>query len=134
MIWADDTHEFSCSTCLYAGTPCPAAVLMAERLVAALRMSEPFTGEDFEITGTGRLTGCERGCATVYVADKSAVRVFCNIKDSDDADVLIRFAAGFFGPGAAGVALSPVPDRVPCAMVQALPHGGQPAAARMAEA
>lgn len=135
MIWADDTHEFSCTTCRHSGGPCPAAARMAERLVTALRLSEPFTADDFEITGSGRLTGCPRSCAAVYVACKTSVRIYCGVTEEADTATLERFAAGFFGPGTAGVALSRSGlERIPCAMVQALPHGGQPAAPQTAGA
>ena len=135
MIWDDDTHEFSSTSCLHTGAPCPAAVRMAERLVSALRLSDPFTGEDFQITGSGQLTGCKRSCAALYVAGKSAVRIYCDVADDADTGALDRFASGFFGPGTAGVALSCAGlEQIPCAMVQALPHDSLPAAAQMAGA
>lgn len=135
MIWDDDTHAFSSTTCLHTGAPCPAAVRMAERLVSALRLSDPFTGDDFEITGSAQLTGCKRSCAALYVAGKSAVRIYCDVAEDADTGALDRFATAFFGPGTAGAALCCTGlEQIPCAMVLALPHGGQPAAAQMAGA
>ncbi|MGC9370011.1 MAG: hypothetical protein ACP5DX_10775 [Paracoccaceae bacterium] len=130
MIWADDTHDFSCTTCRHSGAPCPAAARLAERLTAALRLSDPFTAEDFEITGSVRLTGCERSCAALYAASKGAVRIYCDVDEDADTDALDRFAAAFFGPDAAGASLACAGlDRLPCAMVQALPHTEPRAAA-----
>lgn len=135
MIWADDTHDFSCTTCRHSRAPCPAAAQLAERLVTALRLSEPFTADDFEITGSGRLSGCERSCAARYVASKTAVRIYCDVADGADTDALDRFATAFFGPEAAGTSLACAGlDRLPCAMVQALPRADRPAAAQMAGA
>jgi predicted metal-binding protein len=124
MIWADDTHDFSCTACRHCGGPCPAAARMAERLVSALRLSGPFTADDFEITGAGRLTGCSRSCNALYVAGKTSVRIYCDVAEEADIAALERFAAAFFGPGTAGIALSCAGlEQIPCAMVQALPHG-----------
>ncbi|WP_212523550.1 hypothetical protein [Actibacterium sp. MT2.3-13A] len=135
MIWADDTHEYSCSTCRHSGAPCPAAAQLAERLAAALRLSAPFTAEDFEVTGSGRLTGCARSCAALYVASTRAVRVYCDVDGDADPAPLARFAAAFFGPGAAGALLGRGgPEQIPCAMVQALPRARPGAAAQMAGA
>lgn len=124
MIWADDTHDFSCTICRHSGGPCPAGARMAEHLVSALRLSAPFTADDFEITGSGRLAGCARSCNALYVACRTSVRIYCDVAVEADIPALERFAAGFFGPGTAGIALSCAAlERVPCAMVQALPHG-----------
>ncbi|MEM9628785.1 MAG: hypothetical protein AAGA21_21325 [Pseudomonadota bacterium] len=126
MIWSDDTHIFTCTNCRHLGAPCADATVLARKLVEAVRRASPFTAEDFEVTGHGRLEGCARTCPARFVANKTHISIYGDVSADTDLTSLASFADSFFESGRHETIELPASlDRTPCEMIRAVPKGGR---------
>lgn len=103
MMMMEYGWSYSCTTCPRTGEACAAGLRLARQLHAALRAGGSTIGDDFEMSGHGRLEGsCGQECGAVYSLCKRGFRVYCGVSEDADPDQLDRFAAGFLGDGPIG--------------------------------
>ncbi|MCG7494465.1 DUF1636 family protein [Thalassobius sp. Cn5-15] len=127
----DRTHKVSiCTPCAHkGGSPCQAGYDLIHRLRRAIEMTGDSVAEDFEISGTASVTGCDRNCTLAYHSTRDTSHVFGDVAPDEDVDTLLELAAEY---AAADSPWSKSPDpaalpaathltRLPAAMVAVTP-------------
>jgi len=66
--------------------------VLIERLRAAIQAAGGALSDDFEISGTACMAGCDTPCTVGYHASKKAAYLFGNIDPDQDIDELVAFA------------------------------------------
>jgi predicted metal-binding protein len=88
------TEHVSLSTpCAHKdGAPCQAGYDLINRLRRAIEMAGDTVAEDFEISGTACVTGCNRTCTLAYHSTRDTSHVFGDVSADADVTDLLKLA------------------------------------------
>ncbi|MBO9477209.1 DUF1636 domain-containing protein [Shimia sp. R11_0] len=81
-----------CTSCRHKGEDCRPGYELIAKLRRAISEAGDSIPEDFEISGTACLAGCDRVCTVAYHATRKASYLFGDIQSDDDIDALVDFA------------------------------------------
>lgn len=84
-----------CQSCRHKGAACrPGLALLAQlrQAIAAAGLAD-----DFEVSGTACMAGCDRPCTVAWRASAKATWLFGDIEPDQDIDDLIAFARLYAG-------------------------------------
>ena len=80
-----------CQSCRHKDSPCRPGLALLEKLRAAVSEAKGLA-EDFEISGTACMAGCDRPCTVAWRATGKATWLFGDIDPDADIDALVDFA------------------------------------------
>lgn len=80
-----------CQDCRRKDKPCWPGLVLLENLRAAVAKIKPLA-QDFEISGTACMAGCDRPCTVAWRATSKATWLFGDIEPETDIDALVEFA------------------------------------------
>ena len=80
-----------CQSCRHKDSPCRPGLALLEKLRAAVAEVKNLA-EDFEISGTACMAGCDRPCTVAWRATGKATWLFGDIDPDVDVDMLVSFA------------------------------------------
>lgn len=87
------THQITvCTSCRHKGDSCRPGYELIERLRAAIAAAGDAIPEEFEISGTACMAGCDRPCTVAYVGSRKATYLFGDIDPDEDISDLVEFA------------------------------------------
>lgn len=87
------THRITvCTSCRNKGETCRPGYELIAKLRAAIAAAGDSIPEDFEISGTACMAGCDHPCTVAYHATRKASYLFGDISPEDDIDDLLDFA------------------------------------------
>ncbi|MEO5613692.1 MAG: DUF1636 domain-containing protein [Cypionkella sp.] len=81
-----------CQSCRHKDSPCRPGLALLEKLRAAVGQAKGLA-QDFEISGTACMAGCDRPCTVAWRATGKATWLFGDIDPDADIDALVEFAA-----------------------------------------
>lgn len=80
-----------CQSCRHKDSPCLPGLALLEKLRAAVGQAKGLA-EDFEISGTACMAGCDRPCTVAWRATGKTTWLFGDIDPDADIDALVAFA------------------------------------------
>lgn len=80
-----------CTACRHKGSSCTPGLALIAKLQTALAAADGLT-EDFEVSGTACMAGCDRPCTVAWRATGKATWLFGDISPEEDVAVLVEFA------------------------------------------
>lgn len=87
------THKITiCTSCRHKGSTCRPGYELIERLRLAVFVAGDAISEDFEISGTACMAGCDRPCTVAYHSTRKASYLFGDINPDDNIADLVEFA------------------------------------------
>ncbi|WP_432448359.1 DUF1636 family protein [Aliiroseovarius marinus] len=87
------THKITiCTSCRHKGRTCRPSYELIDRLRLAVSAVGDAISEDFEISGTACMAGCDRPCTVAYHSTRKASYLFGDINPDDDIADLLEFA------------------------------------------
>lgn len=87
------THRITvCTSCSHKGRACQPGYELIAKLRAAISAAGDVIGEEFEISGTACMTGCDRPCTVAYHSTRKASYLFGDVDPDDDVANLVDFA------------------------------------------
>lgn len=87
------THKITvCTSCKHKGDTCRPGYALIEKLRKAITAAGDAIPEDFEISGTACMAGCDRPCTVAYFGSRKATYLFGDIDPEQDVDDLVAFA------------------------------------------
>lgn len=81
-----------CTSCKHKGETCRPGYELIARLRKAIEAAGDSITEEFEISGTACMAGCDRPCTVAYHSTRKAAYLFGDITPEDDIDDLVEFA------------------------------------------
>lgn len=88
-----NTHRITvCTSCKHKGTQCRPGFELIEKLRLAIKEAGAAIPENFEVSGTACMAGCDRPCTVAYHANRKATYLFGDIAPDVDIDDLVSFA------------------------------------------
>ena len=81
-----------CQSCRHKDSPCLPGLALLEKLRAAVAQAKGLA-QDFEISGTACMAGCDRPCTVAWRATGKTTWLFGDIDPDADIDALVEFAA-----------------------------------------
>lgn len=89
----NSTHQITvCTFCRHKGDNCRPGYELIERLRAAIAAAGDSIPEEFEISGTACMAGCDRPCTVAYFGSRKATYLFGDIDPDQDIADLVDFA------------------------------------------
>jgi predicted metal-binding protein len=89
----NSTHQITvCTSCRHKGENCRPGYELIERLRAAIAAAGEAIPEDFEISGTACMEGCDRPCTVAFFGSRKASYLFGDIDPDQDIADLVDFA------------------------------------------
>lgn len=89
----NSTHQITvCTSCRHKGDNCRPGYELIERLRAAIAAAADSIPEEFEISGTACMAGCDRPCTVAYFGSRKATYLFGDIDPDQDIADLVAFA------------------------------------------
>lgn len=79
-----------CTACRHKGQPCGPGLALIAALQRALEAAG--LGDDFEVSGTACMAGCDRPCTVAWRAAGKATWLFGDVEPGADIDDLVTFA------------------------------------------
>lgn len=93
MTTKTNPHQISmCTMCRHKGVACQAGYELIARLNKAMMTAGDSLTEDFEISGTATLTGCDRPCLVAYHSSLEGSYLFGDIDPDVIVDDLVSYA------------------------------------------
>lgn len=87
------THRIAvCTSCRHKGQACRPGYELIAKLRAAISAAGDAIGEEFEISGTACMAGCDRPCTVAYHGTRKATYLFGDIDPDVDIADLVDFA------------------------------------------
>lgn len=87
------THRLTiCTSCKYKDDLCRPGYELIAKLRAAIDAAGDAIAEEFVISGTANMAGCDRPCTVAYYGSRKASYLFGGIDPGDDIDELVTFA------------------------------------------
>lgn len=87
------THKLTiCTFCRHKGTTCRAGYDLIEKLRSAIVAAGDVIGDEFEISGTACVAGCDRPCTVAYYGTPKASYLFGDIDPDENIAELVNFA------------------------------------------
>ncbi|GAA6178900.1 MULTISPECIES: DUF1636 domain-containing protein [unclassified Shimia] len=81
-----------CTSCRHKGKTCNPGYELIAKLRAAISAAADSIPEDFEISGTACMAGCDRPCTVAYHATRKASYLFGDVTADDNIEDLVDFA------------------------------------------
>jgi len=81
-----------CTSCKHKGTTCRPGYELIENLRTAIEAAGDTITEQFEISGTACMAGCDHPCTVAYHSTRKATYLFGDIEAGQDVDDLVAFA------------------------------------------
>ena len=89
----NSSHQITvCTSCRHKGDNCRPGYELIERLRAAIAAARDSIPEEFEISGTACMAGCDRPCTVAYFGSRKATYLFGDIDPDQDIADLVAFA------------------------------------------
>lgn len=79
-----------CQSCRHKGDACRPGLALLERLRSAIAAAG--LGDDFQVSGTACMAGCDRPCTVAWRATAKATWLFGDVEPEADIDDLVAFA------------------------------------------
>ncbi|MCP4819757.1 MAG: DUF1636 domain-containing protein [Shimia sp.] len=81
-----------CTSCRHKNQACQPGYDLIERLRKAIAAAGDSITEEFAISGTACMAGCDRPCTVAYHATRKASYLFGDVTPEEDIDDLVDFA------------------------------------------
>lgn len=81
-----------CTSCKHKGETCRPGYELIARLRKAIEAAGDSITEEFEISGTACMAGCDRPCTVAYHSTRKATYLFGDITPDEDIADLVDFA------------------------------------------
>ena len=86
------TQQISiCTICKHKGTTCRAGYELVSRLATAVSAAQNAITEDFEISGTAALQGCDRPCLVAYHGSQKGTYLFGDVTAQETLPELLNY-------------------------------------------
>ncbi|MEE2944632.1 MAG: DUF1636 domain-containing protein [Pseudomonadota bacterium] len=87
------THQITvCTSCRHKDQSCRPGYDLIVKLRDAIAAAGDAIPEEFEISGTACMAGCDRPCTVAYFGSRKATYLFGDIDPDQDIDDLVNFA------------------------------------------
>ncbi|MVO18073.1 DUF1636 family protein [Parasedimentitalea huanghaiensis] len=88
-----NSHRITvCTSCRHTNDLCRSGYELIEQLRSAIAAAGNIVSEDFEISGTACMTGCNRLCTVAYHGSRKAAYLFGDIDPDQDIKDLVDYA------------------------------------------
>ncbi|MBN8952356.1 MULTISPECIES: DUF1636 domain-containing protein [unclassified Rhizobium] len=81
-----------CTNCRHVDRPCRPGLDLLKHLQAAMSEAGEALSDDFSLSGSVCMAGCERPCTVAFQARAKATYLFGDIEDATDIGALVAFA------------------------------------------
>ncbi len=112
-----------CTMCRHKNEACKAGYQLLERLNLALTSAGDVITDDFEITGTATLDGCNQGCTVAWLGSLQGCYLFGDIDAGEDVTELMHYLTKSCDNNGLQVKAASHLTKIPAAMIVTQPLG-----------